>query len=463
MPNLKAHSKCRNKDCCCDGCEEVRLKNSCCYCIPKWICVSLEIETGDGGGAGSGCFDGCACTKGMVEVEWDCIQEKYVGSVKCGGIVFDFQVFYELDSNDVCQLCLASICAGITEDNPLCVDLTKLSGDSTVCCNFSEDFNVSLIGCGEDGKCLTGNVNISNVRDHFVPIEGCACIEECLCIFYGRELRASTGIPGCPDIPSECLECTTFTKVCYNEYKGAWEFTVTCQGEEITISLVPECNPSECNPCGIRGFSDTIFDDNGGDGGLKCYFGPHPGDNLFWTRFDRTPCIKLESIVVIKKDCHDCLELDSEFCPGCCSSLEPDCPPPRTLTATVVAPGCLEIDGRTATLFPGGGGCQSWTGVMELGTNPGICSPVNFALTFFCNRDDCGDDGLCGNYQLTVGVGNSACQNNADLGTFLNPLDLTPCQCGDMPFWNFEVGALQNKPMASDCACCGIFHIRITA
>lgn len=153
-----------------------------------------------------------------------------------------------------------------------------------------------------------------------------------------------------------------------------------------------------------------------------------------------------EGAMLVKEDQE---ELDPSCCcegdePCCCPQFFPLLDAPATLTATIDAPDCPEIDGAIITLVKGGGSpCNTYTGEAVVGNCGGS---VTAGFTLECT----GEANGCDNYQLTMGLAQANCTASGKLGPFPSEAGCS-CEPLDLRFCGFTIKDSGLAPGTCDC------------
>lgn len=150
---------------------------------------------------------------------------------------------------------------------------------------------------------------------------------------------------------------------------------------------------------------------------------------------------------------------------GCCCSGSPCCCPdfelestaPATLTLTIDAPGCAEIDGHSATLTrTGGGGCVEYDNGSDVVGNCG--SPVSMGWHLECATSGTG----CTDFELTLTRSTLNCAVNGGASRTASAEDGCTCEpVLDLTFLGFNIDDSGLAPGTCDCCSGATFSVNI--
>lgn len=187
MPFFMADCDCCDE--CCGPCQQYRKCDGCCWCMPKFICVSV-----------SNAEEACSCESASALFEAsaggaDCAGPvAYEGNVTCGDLTIDLK--FTVESANGCKMFLESSCLGLTGASRASQDL-GLMGAPLAECGANEldvTFNVSgATGCGDyDCDALTISVSVFEIFENPIDCDGCSCLPLRFCASY-----VGDGYDGC--------------------------------------------------------------------------------------------------------------------------------------------------------------------------------------------------------------------------------------------------------------------------
>ena len=141
----------------------------------------------------------------------------------------------------------------------------------------------------------------------------------------------------------------------------------------------------------------------------------------------------------------------------CCPDFELESTAPATLTLTIDAPGCAEIDGHTATLTrTGGGGCVEYDNGSDVVGNCG--SPVSMGWHLECATSGTG----CTDFELTLTRSTLNCAVNGGASRTASAEDGCTCEpVLDLTFLGFNIDDSGSAPGTCDCCSGATFSVNI--
>lgn len=144
----------------------------------------------------------------------------------------------------------------------------------------------------------------------------------------------------------------------------------------------------------------------------------------------------------------------------CCPQFETEGTSPATLTLTVNAPGCAEIDGATAVLTRvGTGNCgATYTNGSHAIGNCGSAVAVGWSL--ICDLAGAFSGGACNDFQLTLTRSTLNCAINGGASHAEYAVSCT-CDPFELTFDGFIINDSGLAPGTCDC-CPGGFSVTIT-
>lgn len=404
----------------CTPCEVARECDPCCCCLPAALLVVLTDIVSE---------EDCPCEVGSSELPWDEFSETYHGYVQCRDLTIDVTISIE-QLNGECHLCVESYFLGWTGDDRECVPFGDYANTPPSCDNLSAEWVTPY-----------ANLRVQPPDHTLMPncelCEGCDCFCKSLHVEYMES-----------DLIHHCMRCVDSMKLDWNEETQNWIGTLNCRETRIDLEFY-FVRDELSNDCRLA-LESNALESYGTPISPSIISCPHIAAEWSIPRSVSPP-----DFGIVRVSCHEPEEevhaAPSEICPDCCTDLDFHCEPDITLVATIDAPDCPDINGRSIVLSRGGGtitSCQGFSGSASVGPCGGEHS-VPVSIEFFCtSNEECPSAYPCKNYQLFFSGTASDCCPPDPPGPYL-PED--GCSCNPVYFSFVVPGITQCYPPGCDC------------